>query len=177
MPAPTSEPKSKKGREAARFRASSRAHLLPVYSVSRRRNTLILTLLLTSTPLLSSTSTTSSQSPHILPTAVSLLSFLVFGFVFGHLGHYFGPRKRCWWLSTLWVQVLAVLIPGVFLTTGVVRLRVGEGGEGNGREWVVLGLLAAGAGAQVGMVSQLVFDAETEEGGEKEKRESRKEGE
>ncbi|KAL7413001.1 hypothetical protein BDY24DRAFT_329534, partial [Mrakia frigida] len=117
------------------------------FASNQTGNTLILTLLLTSTPLPSS-----SNSAHILPTSVSLLSFLLFGFAFGHIGHYFGPRRRAWWLASLTVQLLAVLIPGVLLAMGEVKI-AGQGGEteGNGKDWLILGLLAAGAGAQVGM--------------------------
>ena len=60
------------------------------------------------------------------------------------------------------MQVLAVLIPGVLMAMGVVKI-AGQGGEpkgrGNGKDWLVLGLLAAGAGAQVGMVSSFFSNA------------------
>jgi hypothetical protein len=104
----------------------------------------VLTLLLTSTPL------TSSNMPHILPTAISLFSFLLFGFAFGQLGHWFGVRKRGWWLASLVVQLAVLLGPAVLVSTHTLRL--GKGGS-TGHATLLIGLLAAGAGAQVALVS------------------------
>lgn len=85
-----------------------------------------------------------------LLTGVSFAGFIAGAFIMGHLGNFFGPRRRAWLLFTTFWQVCLLLICAVFVSPhGPRGTRVGAENE-----WAVLFLFAHMSGAQVVMARQ-----------------------
>ncbi|KAJ9121865.1 hypothetical protein QFC22_002488 [Naganishia vaughanmartiniae] len=76
-----------------------------------------------------------------LYNGISLAGYLIFGFVFGHLGNAAGPRRR-WWLLTSHVAQLVLLVCVLALTWTRVF-------PSTRAQWPLLLLLAMSSGIQV----------------------------
>ncbi|RSH83837.1 hypothetical protein EHS25_005452 [Saitozyma podzolica] len=88
--------------------------------------------------------------PLLMLTGISLGSFLGSAFVFGHLGHFMGVRRRGWLFLTTLTQALIMFICAILLSPNGSP-RVSPGGP---HEWLTLSLFAIMSGAQVAMARQ-----------------------
>lgn len=86
----------------------------------------------------------------LLLTGVSLAAFLGGAFVFGHIGHFVGVKRRAWCLFNTAYQCVSLAIAAVLLSPiGPRSTRIG--GQ---HEWAPLFLFAQMSGAQVVMARQ-----------------------
>lgn len=86
----------------------------------------------------------------ILLTGVSFAGFIAGAFIMGHLGNFFGPRRRIWLIFTTAWQCSLLIICAVFVSPhGPPGTRVGAKND-----WAVLFLFAHMSGAQVVMARQ-----------------------
>lgn len=85
-----------------------------------------------------------------LLTGVSFAGFIAGAFVFGHLGNFFGPRRRLWLLFTTTWQCCLLIVAAVLVSPhGAKGTQVGAVND-----WAVLFLFAHMSGAQVVMARQ-----------------------
>jgi uncharacterized membrane protein YoaK (UPF0700 family) len=86
----------------------------------------------------------------VLLTGVSLAAFLAGAFIFGHLGHFFGVRRRSWIMMSTVFQIALLIVSAILVSpSGPAVTRIG------GRhEWLVLVLFAHMSGAQVAQARQ-----------------------
>nr|ODN98707.1 hypothetical protein L204_02671 [Cryptococcus depauperatus CBS 7855] len=89
----------------------------------------------------------------LLLTGVSLGSFLSAALVFGHLGHFFGLRRRAWLLVNVFFQIMCLVIAAIFLSPhGPAPTRLG-----GKHQWTVIMLFAIMSGAQVAAARQVAI--------------------
>lgn len=92
-----------------------------------------------------------AKYPDLLPTGVSLATFLTMGFLWGRAGLRAGPRKRWWQVLSLAFQSGMLLLLAILLDTHVLHpgLPLGHGRRTN--DAALACLLAAPSGAQVAL--------------------------
>lgn len=83
-------------------------------------------------------------------TLSSLFSFIIFAFLAGAVARVVGPRRRCWLVASLLIQTVLFIIPSALLSSGALQVQ-------GSLDWLLIGLLAGGAGVQVAMVCLLRF--------------------
>ncbi|PWN50674.1 hypothetical protein IE53DRAFT_295392, partial [Violaceomyces palustris] len=93
----------------------------------------------------------SNKSPSLLLTAISLVCFLFFGFVFGRLGIFFGHRKRGWLVLSMFSQSVLLSLPAILLSSGAIQLRPPGLPSIISDDAILILLLASSAGVQVSM--------------------------
>ncbi|WVQ97264.1 hypothetical protein IAU59_004375 [Kwoniella sp. CBS 9459] len=86
----------------------------------------------------------------LLLTGISLGSFLGAAFVFAHIGHFFGVRRRIWLLGNVCFQLLCLTLAAIFLSPhGPALTRLNQK-----HDWVIISLFALMSGAQVAAARQ-----------------------
>ncbi|TXT10697.1 hypothetical protein VHUM_02202 [Vanrija humicola] len=86
----------------------------------------------------------------VVLTSVSLASFLLCAFVFGHIGLWFGVRRRAWLLMTTAIQMVFLIVAAVLLSPSGPPGTALKGPA----EAATLALFAGMSGAQVAMARQ-----------------------
>ena len=86
----------------------------------------------------------------LLLTGVSLAAFLLGAFVFGHLGHFMGVRRRLWILVSTTYQICALIVAGILVSpSGPACTQIGGSAD-----WLIIVLFANMSGCQVAMARQ-----------------------
>ncbi|KAL1408941.1 hypothetical protein Q8F55_005755 [Vanrija albida] len=86
----------------------------------------------------------------VVLTSVSLASFLLCAFVFGHIGLWLGVRRRAWLLMTTAIQMVFLIVAAVLLSPSGPPGTALKGAA----EAATLALFAGMSGAQVAMARQ-----------------------